>query len=286
MFGKNQIVGKKYFENAGDKIFITSVFMTLQGEGPFRGMPAVFVRFTKCNLSCGFCDTWFDSGDWLSLTELENKIHNAVKSAYAPNNIPDWLLDDNNKLNCGLVITGGEPMLQQNITNVLEYFNDKFNWLQIESNGTLLQNLTQKTTLVCSPKCSEKNGKPLKYLTPKEEILERANCLKFVMSAEQDSPYSSIPEWALNWKKITGKSIFISPMNIYNEEPEQAKSKKATTDLVSLEERSAVDEVISFWSPGLLNMSQNQKNHEYAAKYCLEHGCIFQVQIHLLASLA
>ena len=31
MFGKNEIIGKKYFDNAGDKLFVTSVFMTLQG---------------------------------------------------------------------------------------------------------------------------------------------------------------------------------------------------------------------------------------------------------------
>lgn len=193
MFGKNEIVGQKYFENAGDKIFVTSVFMTLQGEGPFRGHPAVFVRLAKCNLACSFCDTWFDSGDWLHLDALQAKIMGAVHSAY-PQGIPDWLhCTDGSRpsLNCGLVITGGEPMLQRNLALLLKFFEKTFLWTQIESNGTLLQNIPDSTVLVCSPKCSEKNGKPVKYLQPKPEVMARANCLKFVMNADPESPYSS-----------------------------------------------------------------------------------------------
>lgn len=286
MFGRNEIIGKKYFDNAGDKVFVTSVFMTLQGEGPYRGEPAVFVRFSKCNLNCSFCDTWFDSGDWLTLEELMTKIRSAVATAYN-NNIPEWLYSEElDRFGCGLVITGGEPMLQKNITKMLYAFSEMFNWMQIESNGTSHQLLPYGTTLVVSPKCSEKNGKPIKYLEPNKEVLARADCLKFVMNANPDSPYSSIPDWALAWKAQTGKRIFVSPMNIYNKEPERAKSNDAIRNDVTLEERSNVDEVISFWSEGLLNMEENKKNHEYAARYALEHGCILNLQLHLYASLA
>lgn len=286
MFGKNEIVGKKYFENAGDKVFVTSVFMTLQGEGPYRGEPAVFVRFAKCNLACSFCDTWFDSGDWLTLDELMTKIKTAVAAAYN-GTIPSWLYSEElDKFGCGLVITGGEPMLQKNIQPMLYKFSDHFNWTQIESNGTSHQLLPFGTTLVVSPKCSEKNGKPVKYLEPNKDVLARANCLKFVMNDDPESPYSSIPEWALEWRKQTGKPIFVSPMNIYNKEPERNKSQKLSVNDRSLEQRSVEDEVISFWEPGLLNMEQNKRNHEYTAKYCLEHGCILNLQLHLYASLA
>jgi len=61
---------------------------------------------------------------------------------------------------------------------------------------------------------------------------------------------------------------------------------RAEKNQISLEERSTVDEVISFWTPGLLNMTENQKNHEYAAKYCTRHGMTLNLQIHLLASMA
>ena len=56
MFGTNEIIGKKYFKDAPkDSLFVTSMFFTLQGEGPYAGLPALFIRLAKCNLDCSFC---------------------------------------------------------------------------------------------------------------------------------------------------------------------------------------------------------------------------------------
>jgi len=279
MFGKNEIVGQKYFNDAGDKLFITSIFYTLQGEGPYRGEPAVFVRLAKCNLACSFCDTYFDGGDWLTFDQIDLRIGN-VLGEYFDGAIPKWV-----EKKVGLVITGGEPMLQKNLGPFLEMMQDHFAWTQIESNGTVWQDLPELTTLVCSPKCLEKDGKPVKYLKPNTDVLDRADCLKFVMNADQDSPYSSIPDWAHEYA-AQGKKVFISPMNIYNREPQKSKQLRSEKNDIGIEERSAVDEVISFWEEGLLDMRENQKNHEYAAQYCAKNGFILNLQIHLYASLA
>ena len=279
MFGKNEIVGQKYFNDAGDKLFITSIFYTLQGEGPYRGEPAVFVRLAKCNLACSFCDTYFDGGDWLTFDQIDLRIGN-VLGEYFDGAIPEWV-----EKKVGLVITGGEPMLQKNLGPFLEMMQDHFAWTQIESNGTVWQDLPELTTLVCSPKCLEKDGKPVKYLKPNTDVLDRADCLKFVMNADQDSPYSSIPDWAHEYA-AQGKKVFISPMNIYNREPQKSKQLRSEKNDIGIEERSAVDEVISFWEEGLLDMRENQKNHEYAAQYCAKNGFILNLQIHLYASLA
>jgi len=275
MFGKNEIVGQKYFDNAGDKLFVTSIFYTLQGEGPYRGEPAVFVRLAKCNLACSFCDTYFDGGDWLTFDQVHERIQNVMKY-YFEGEIPAW---GTSKI--GLVITGGEPMLQKNLGPFLESCAHKFAFVQIESNGTIVQNIPDYVTLVVSPKCLEKNGKPVKYLEPNPKMIARADCMKFVMNADEDSPYSSIPDWAEQARKV-----FISPMNIYNREPQKSKQIRSEKNSISLEERSAVDEVISFWEEGLLDMKENQKNHEYAARYCAKYGHILNLQIHLYASLA
>lgn len=294
MFGKNEVVGEKYFKEAGDKLFITSIFgVTLQGEGPYRGEPAVFVRLAKCNLNCSFCDTFFDDGDWMTIDEIDTRIH-AVINTHFDGNVPEWAdvvygtgQDSIAKpRNMVLVVTGGEPMLQKNLVPFLEYMNTRFAKTQIESNGTIVQDIPASTTLVVSPKCSEKKGQAVKYLAPKPEMLARANCLKFVMNADPDSPYSSVPNWAHEFRAKTGNPVFVSPMNIYNSEPRKSKQLRADTNQITIEERSTVDEVISFWEEGLLNMPENQKNHEYAARYCARHGFILNLQIHLYASLA
>ncbi len=313
MFGKNEIVGAKYFDKArDDQLFVTSVFFTLQGEGPYRGEPAVFVRLAKCNLNCSFCDTFFDDGDWLTFEELDLKIDKVI-SDFFQGDVPVWADHIDNLTNSWyigpafqwidrttnevveriqkkrkmvLVITGGEPMLQKNLGSFLKIQNTKFAKTQIESNGTQWQELPVETTLVCSPKCSEKNGKAVQYLKPNKKVLERADCLKFVMSADPDSPYSNVPDWAHTFAEETSKPVFISPMNIYNTQPMKSKQLRATTNQISIEERSTVDEVISFWEPGLLNMTENQKNHEYAGKYCAKYGFTLNLQVHLFASLA
>ena len=281
MFGTNEIIGQNYFKNLQDTLLITSVFYTLQGEGPFSGQPSVFVRLTKCNLDCSFCDTFFDKGDELTYEQIMKKIEACILEFHEGTETP---VED---IMCEtiLVITGGEPMLQKNLADFLHEYGSYFKDVQTESNGIIYQKDIPVTVLqVVSPKCSEKINK---YIKPKKEVLERANVLKFVLSADPSSPYNSIPDWAFELKKERKNlEIYCSPMNIYNDIPLEAKKARLNNTELSIEERSRVDEVVSFWEPNLLNMKENQKNHEYAARYCMKHGCILSLQTHLLASLA
>ena len=294
MFGTNEIVGQKYFKDApANSLFVTSMFFTLQGEGPYAGKPALFIRLTKCNLACSFCDTFFDDGDWMTFEEINSRAYHTICDYWNKQgkDVPEWILPKSNldglgPFDCVLVVTGGEPLLQKNLMDYLNYSNNFFTAMQIESNGTVNQDVPEHVTLVCSPKCSEKNGVAVKYLAPTELILKRADCLKFVMSSEADSPYNNVPEWAHKWKQETGKEIYVSPMNVYNTFPQKIKILHAESGSITMDQRSTVDEVISFWEPGLLNLAENQTNHEYTAKYCMEYGFRLNLQMHLYASLA
>ena len=133
----------------------------------------------------------------------------------------------------------------------------------------------------------EKEGRAIKYFAPSKTILDRADCLKFVMSSDCDSPYNNIPEWAHEWKRNNPtKEVYCSPMNVYNSFPQKIKLLRAEKGTITMAERSTVDEVISFWEPGLLDLAANQANHEYTGRYCIEHGFKLNLQMHLYASLA
>lgn len=290
MFGLNQIVGKSFFNGAKkDELLVASRFFTLQGEGPYRGQPAYFIRLAKCNLACSFCDTYFDSGDWMGFTPLLDEVPIVIQRFFAKHNmpIPFWAKTSPRKI--VLVITGGEPSLQTNLSAFLDVAEHYFQNTQIESNGiSRIPNLPDNTTLVVSPKCLEKKGTVVRYLEPNINVLERANCLKFVMSAPEDSrfsPYSHIPQWAHDWAMKTGKQVFVSPMNLYKKEPKRAKTAQNKGRFLTLEERSEKNEIVSFWEPGLLDLKRNQRNHEYAAEYCLKYGFTLNLQMHLFASL-
>jgi len=201
---------------------------------------------------------------------------------------PTWANNGvNNYPGVVLVMTGGEPLLQENITEFMRQQLLRFRAVQVESNGIPETEVPEGVTLVCSPKCIEKNGVAVKYLAPSNTILDRADCLKFVMTADVDSPYNNIPEWAHEWKRANPhKEIYCSPMNVYNDFPQRIKLLRAEKGTITMAERSTVDEVISFWEPGLLNLKSNQANHEYTGRYCVEHGLKLNLQMHLYASLA
>lgn len=293
MFGTNEIIGKKYFKDAPkESLFVTSMFFTLQGEGPYAGMPALFIRLAKCNLTCSFCDTFFDDGEWLTFTQIDEKIISTITSYWEDKGqpVPDWAVHAATfgPVHPGvvLVMTGGEPLLQDNISDFMHYQQGAFKAVQVESNGIPDTEVPKGVTLVCSPKCLEKDGKAVKYYTPSKTILQRADCLKFVMTAEEGNPYHTVPQWALDWKFNTGKEIYCSPMNVYNDFPQQIKLLRAEKGVITMAERSTVDETIDFWEPGVLNLKENELNHKYTARYCMDKGLKLNLQMHLYAGLA
>lgn len=292
MFGTNEIIGKKYFKDAPkDSLFVTSMFFTLQGEGPYAGLPSLFIRLAKCNLDCSFCDTFFDDGDWMTFDQIEKQMSDTILGYW--NNrtpfeqAPIWVTRSGiNFPNVVLVMTGGEPLLQENISAFMQKQLKHFKAVQVESNGIPDTVVPEGVTLVCSPKCMEKNGRAIKYFAPSKTILDRADCLKFVVSSDADSPYNNVPDWAHEWKARTGKDIYCSPMNIYNDLPQKIKLVRAEKGTITMAERSTVDEVIDFWEPGVLNLAANEKNHKYTARYCMDHGFKLNLQMHLYAGLS
>lgn len=122
MFGTNAVASREAWDANAQKYKVQEVFHTIQGEGPFAGTPAVFVRMSGCNLRCYFCDTDFSSSNWEpSLDELEASIVAAI--ADRPTSL--------------MVITGGEPMLQEIGFLVDRMFRNHGLVTQVETAGTV-----------------------------------------------------------------------------------------------------------------------------------------------------
>ncbi len=96
---------------------INEIFYSLQGEGFHTGTPAVFVRFSGCNLRCAFCDTQHQAGEKLSLQDIVDEV----------NKYPNAPL---------LVLTGGEPSLFIDEAFVAELKQKTGKKIAIETNGT------------------------------------------------------------------------------------------------------------------------------------------------------
>lgn len=113
---------------------INEIFYSLQGEGYHVGTPAVFIRFSGCNLKCSFCDTQHDEGSLLTDDEIIKKIN-----AYPTNMV---------------ILTGGEPSLWIN-RDFIDLLHGVGKYVCIETNGThtLPSNIDWVT---CSPKDNHK----------------------------------------------------------------------------------------------------------------------------------
>lgn len=98
-----------------DKYPVNEIFYSLQGEGFYTGTPAIFIRFSGCNLTCQFCDT--DHAAFRRMTGAE------IMDAIAP--YPA----------CHVVLTGGEPSLFVD-DPLLALLHDAGKYVAIETNGT------------------------------------------------------------------------------------------------------------------------------------------------------
>ena len=114
------------------------IFYSIQGEGKSLGKPAIFVRLSQCNLKCVWCDTPFT---WNWVGSKNDHPQKYAKSDYQLEVTIDDLIDKIVKYPCQRVIlTGGEPMLQQDglvqLMQSLREINSEY-FFEIETNGTL-----------------------------------------------------------------------------------------------------------------------------------------------------
>jgi len=161
---------------------ISEIFESIQGEGTNAGKPAIFLRTAECNLKCTWCDTKY-TWDWKNFDYAKEVKEISIKE------IRRELEQFSNR---HLVITGGEPLMQQDdLAELLTFLKPKF-YVEIETNGTILPN-NALSTLVdqwnVSPKTSN-SGNPLELCDVNESYTffsKQKNCyFKYVIESESD----------------------------------------------------------------------------------------------------
>jgi len=196
MHGTNPIRSLK--QGDGLTLDVQHIFATIQGEGPYAGMPAVFVRLGGCNLACTFCDTEFESFKAVELNKIVSKVNELASNAPL------------------VVLTGGEP-LRQPIEKLCEELIECGFKVQIETNGTLYRELPPEVEIVCSPKNMGKGYFPLR-----SDMLARVNALKFIISANRKD-YSDVADVGQG----SDIPVYVQPMDEYDEAKNAANLKLA-----------------------------------------------------------
>ena len=192
MLGKNPL--RPPAKGNGDRLEVKNIFRTIQGEGPYAGTPAVFVRLGGCNLACSFCDTEFENFTKMHVDEIINKVLELT------------VVDSKLFFNF-IVITGGEPF-RQSIELLCDLLIAKGFKVQIETNGTMFRQINEKVDIICSPKNQGKG-----YFRIREDMLPRINAIKFVVSASNPH-YSNVAEVGQEDYKIP---VYLQPMDEHDE---------------------------------------------------------------------
>ena len=184
-------------------MFITEIFKSIQGEGSRSGLPCIFVRLTGCNLRCTWCDTAyaFHGGKKMSVADVTARVHElSGRSAEG-------------KPVVGLVeLTGGEPLLQEDIYPLADRLLAKGYTLMIETSGErFIGRLPKEVIKIVDVKCPD-SGEPDTFDLRNLAELSSNDEVKFVLTSRRD--YEFAREFSLEQRLAERvKEIVFSPVH-------------------------------------------------------------------------
>jgi 7-carboxy-7-deazaguanine synthase len=179
---------------------INEIYYSIQGEGNWAGYPNIFIRTSGCNLRCSYCDTKYAYNNY-----KEIKIKNIIKII--------------SQYNCDKIcITGGEPLLQNDVNLLVDSLIKKKYKISIETNGSYnIKSLSDNKSIIISLdiKCPSSNMSK-KMLYENLYLLRRKDQIKFVIEDYNDYKFSKDiikkykikcpiyfqPVWGKNPKKL------------------------------------------------------------------------------------
>lgn len=173
---------------------INEIFLSIQGEGMLVGLPTIFVRTQGCNLRCSYCDTkyaYYDGND-LSVTQVVNEIEKFYVKR--------------------VCITGGEPLLQNDINDLVQILINNRYEVSIETNGSISigkiinnSNLLFSLDIKC-PSSGSHNMMDFNNLN----FIQKKDQIKFIIGNESDFDFACA---IVNNKNLCAKTnVFYCPV--------------------------------------------------------------------------
>ena len=154
--------------STSDRLRITEVFCSIQGEALDAGWPSAFIRLTGCPLRCTYCDTAyaFSGGEWRTLDSLLEEVEG---------------FDVRH-----VCVTGGEPLVQPGCLALLSRLCDAGYIVSLETSGAIdIDEVDPRVSRVVDIK-TPKSGEAARNLTENLEVLQGNDAVKFVICDRDD----------------------------------------------------------------------------------------------------
>ena len=165
-----------------DTLVVNEIYLSLQGESTFAGLPCIFIRLTACDLRCSYCDTAyaFTEGKKKSLAEILA----AVKKLAAP--FSNSRLPTLNSQLPLVELTGGEPLLQKNALPLMKSLCDDGFTVLIETGGAHdISKIDPRVRRIMDLKCPS-SGEAERNLFANIAHLKSSDEIKFVIGTVED----------------------------------------------------------------------------------------------------
>ncbi|MEY2428646.1 MAG: 7-carboxy-7-deazaguanine synthase [Verrucomicrobiota bacterium] len=174
-----------------DTLVINEIYLSLQGESTFAGLPCIFVRLTACDLRCSYCDTAyaFTEGQKKSLEDVraevnrlaepfrETQSHPTPHSALRTPHLPSLPLVE---------LTGGEPLLQKNSLPLMQDLCDDGFTVLLETSGAHdISQVDARVRRIMDLKCPA-SGEVERNLWENLQHLKNTDEIKFVIGTHED----------------------------------------------------------------------------------------------------
>jgi len=170
-----------------EALAINEVYLSLQGESTFAGLPCIFIRLTACNLRCSYCDTAyaFTEGQKKSLAEIMAEVSRLATAFHSKSPVKLPLVE----------LTGGEPLLQKNSLPLMKALCDEDFTVLLETSGAHdISAVDPRVRTIMDLKCPS-SGEVARNRWENLPHLKSTDEIKFVIGTQQDY------EWAR--EKIT-----------------------------------------------------------------------------------
>ncbi len=155
-----------------ERLKITEVFLSLQGESSLAGWPTVFVRLTGCPLRCHYCDTTysFHGGQWRSFDEILKEI-GSLGARH-------------------VCVTGGEPLAQKNVIELLRRLCDAGYVVSLETSGAIDVSPVDARVIRIVDIKTPQSGEVHRNLWSNLDHLSAHDEIKFVLCSREDYDWS------------------------------------------------------------------------------------------------
>ena len=228
-----------YFDTVSETLVVNEIYLSLQGESTFAGLPCVFVRLTACDSRCSYCDTAyaFAEGKKMPLADVLSGIQKlAAPFSRSKSKIADARLP--------LVeLTGGEPLLQKNSLPLMKQLCDDGLTVLIETSGAHdISTIDPRVRRIMDLKCPS-SGEAAKNRLKNIPHLKATDEIKFVIGTIEDYEWAKEQIEKFSLERICPLLIsWVQPLA----PPQQHSSlKKVPADMTPISRRELAERIIA-----------------------------------------